>query len=218
VEISRRLLAAAPGSDHAEKLLIQILVATERWDEIRVLAERRLQRSADDTEALQLLIDANLRAGGDLGQAEVHLRQIIKSGKATANEYNDLAWLLLEQGRMDDEALDLGQRAATLSEYGAPYLHTLASLYVEKGRTAESYRILVQAIDARGNGTADPDDWYVFGRLAEQYGLPDVARKYYKRVSPPKSPAHEPMSTHSLALRRLATLGEEKKPVRRAAA
>jgi transglutaminase-like putative cysteine protease/Flp pilus assembly protein TadD len=217
LEITGRLLAASPGSDHAERLHIRALLALDRWDEIRTLAGKRLQRSADDTEALQMLVDADLRAG-DLNQAEARLREIVKSGKAKANDYNELAWLLLERGRVDDEALDLGQRAATLSEYRrAAYLHTLASLYAEKGRTAESYRILVQALDARGNDTAGPDDWYVFGRLAEQYGLPDVARKYYKRVSPPKSPAEEPMSTHALAVRRLAALGEEgKKPQSRA--
>lgn len=216
-EITGRLVAAAPGSDHAERLHVQALVALDRWDDIRALAERRLQRSADDAEALQLLIQADLRAG-DLNQAESRLRQVVKSGKATANDYNELAWLLLERGRVDDEALDFGQRAASLSDYQrAAYLHTLASLYAEKGRTAEAYRILVQSLDARANETAGPDDWYVFGRLAEQYGLPDVARKYYKRVAAPKSPEAEAMSTHALAARRLAALGdEEKKPQSRA--
>ncbi len=215
-EISGRLLASAPGSEHAETLHLAVLLAQDRWDEVRALAEKRLQRSPDDPEALQLLTDAALQAG-DLDQAETRLRRIIKSGKATANSYNELAWLLLEKGRVDDEALDLGQRAATLSEYqAAAYLHTLASLYAEKGRTAEAYRILVQSLDARANETAGPDDWYVFGRLAEQYGLPDVARKYYKRVPAPKSPAEEPMSTHALAARRLAALDGEKKAQTRA--
>jgi tetratricopeptide (TPR) repeat protein/transglutaminase-like putative cysteine protease len=209
-EITGRLLAAAPGSEHAAGLHLQALLALNRWDEIRALAEKRLQRSADDAEALGLLTEADLHAG-DLTQAEGRLRQIVKSGKAKANDYNELAWLLLERGRVDDETLDFGQRAATLSEYQrSAYLHTLASLYAEKGRTAEAYRILLQSIDARANETASSDDWYVFGRLAEQYGLPDVARKYYKRVPPPKSPADEPMSTHALAARRLAALDGEK--------
>ncbi|MFL6234730.1 MAG: DUF3857 domain-containing protein [Thermoanaerobaculia bacterium] len=215
-EISRRLLAAAPGSERAETLQSQALMTLGHWDEVRTLAGQRLQRSPDDLWALRLLVDADLRAG-DLGQAETGLRQIVKSGKATANDYNEIAWLLLERGRVDDETLDFGQRAASLSEYRqASYLHTLASLYAEKGRTAEAYRILVQSIDARANESAGPDDWYVFGRLAEQYGLPDVARKYYKKVAPPKSPEGEPMSTHALAARRLAALGEEKKPQSRA--
>ncbi len=216
-ETGRRLLAAAPASDRAERLQAQALVELGRWDDVRALAERRLQRLADDPWAVGMLIGGALRAG-DLGQAETRLRRTVKSGKATANDFNELAWLLLEQGRVDDETLDLGQHAATLSDYKhAAYLHTLASLYAEKGRTAEAYRILLQSIDARATETASPDDWYVFGRLAEQYGLPDVARKYYQRVPPPKSADGEPMSTHALAARRLAALGGgEKKPQSRA--
>jgi tetratricopeptide (TPR) repeat protein/transglutaminase-like putative cysteine protease len=216
-ETSRRLLAAAPGSERAEKLHAQALVALGRWVEIRALAERRLQRSADDPWALQLLVSDALHAQ-DLDQAEARLRQIVKSGKATANNYNQLAWLLLERGRVDDEALDFGQRAATLSDYKQwPALHTLACLYAEKGRTAEAYRIILQSIGAKPDETPGADDWYVFGRLAEQYGLPDVARKYYRKVTAPKSLDTEPMSTHALATRRLGALGEEKKPQRRAA-
>ena len=216
-EDSGRLSAAVPGSDSAERLHTVALVSLGRWDEVRALAERRLQRSADDPWALQLLSSDALHAR-DLDQAEARLRQIIKSGKAEASAYNELAWLLLERGRVDDETLDLGQRAATLSDYAQPpILHTLACLYAEKGRTAEAYRIIVQAISAKPDEAPGADDWYVFGRLAEQYGLPDVARKYYKKVTPPKSLEAGPMSTHTLAARRLGALGEEKKPQRRAA-
>ncbi len=216
-EDSGRLLAAAPSSDYAERLHTVALISLGRWDEVRALAERRLQRAADDPWALQLLSSDALHAR-DLDQAEARLRQIVKSGKAEASDYNELAWLLLERGRVDDEALDFGQRAATLSDYAQPpILHTLACLYAEKGRTAEAYRIIVQAIGAKPDEAPGADDWYVFGRLAEQYGLPDVARKYYRLVTPPKSLEAGPMSTHTLAARRLGALGEEKKPQRRAA-
>jgi predicted Zn-dependent protease len=210
-EAARRLLAAAPGSERAERLDAQALRALERWEAIHALAARRLQRSADDAWALELLTDEALHAH-DLAGAEARLRQIVQAGKATAHDYNSLAWLLLQRGRVDGEALDFGQRAATLSDYEQPtYLHTLASLYAEMGRPAEAYRIIVQSMGARPDEAPRPNDWYVFGRLAEHYGLPDVARRYYKRVVAPKSPLEEPMSTHALATRRLAALGDEKK-------
>ena len=216
-EASQRLLAASPDSERAEKLHARALLALGRWEEIRALAERHLQRSPDDGWALALLADAAVHAG-DLAGAEARLRQIVQSGKATANDFNSLAWLLLQRGRVNDEALDFGQRAATLSDYEQPmYLHTLASLYAEMGRTAEAYRIIVQSIAAKVDEAPDANDWYVFGRLAEQYGLPDVARKYYRKVAPPKIPQDEPMSTHALAVRRLAALGDEKKSQSRAA-
>ena len=85
----------------------------------------------------------------------------------------------LELGRVDDKTVEYGQRAATLSSYGASaYLHTLASVYAEMGKTAEAYRLILQSVDARAGGAPTSDDWYVFGRLAEHYGLPDVARGY----------------------------------------
>ncbi|HEY0513751.1 MAG TPA: DUF3857 domain-containing protein [Thermoanaerobaculia bacterium] len=216
-EASRRLLQEAPSSERAETLHARSLVALGRWDEVHALAGRRLQRAPDDEWALQLL-SAEAMHAHDLDGAEARLRQIVKTGKATADDYNALAWLLLQRGRADDEALDFGQRAATLSDYEQPtYLHTLAALYAEMGRTAEAYRIIVQSIGARPDEIPGSNDWYVFGRLAEHYGLPDVARKYYRRVSPPKSAQEEALSTHALATRRLAALGEEKRAQSRAA-
>jgi hypothetical protein len=120
--------------------------------------------------------------------------------------------MLLERGRLDDKTVDYGQRAATLSGYGnAASLHTLASIYADMGKTAEAYQVILQSLAARSDESPSSDDWYVFGRLAEHYGLPEVARKYYKRVKAPLTPAEEAMSTHALAARRLAALGEDKK-------
>jgi transglutaminase-like putative cysteine protease/Flp pilus assembly protein TadD len=214
-----RLLAAAPGSAPAERLAVRALVGLGRWDEIQALAARRLERSADDPWALELLADAALRRG-DLAAAEAPLRRLAASGQATAADYNSLAWLRLQLGRVDAEALDYAQRAAALTDYAEPeLLHTLAALYAELGRTPEAYRIAVQAVAARPDGSPTAGDWYVFGRLAESYGLPAAARRYYRLVAAPKLPGEEPMSTHALAARRLALLGpagDEKKPQARA--
>jgi hypothetical protein len=209
-DVCGRLLQAAPGSESAEGLYVMALSALKRWDEIRALAERRLQRSAGDEIALRLLAGAALESG-DFDGAEKQYSQLVEAGKANATDFNQLAWLLLERGRVDDKAVGYGQRAATLSGYGesAP-LHTLASLYAEMGKTPEAYQVILQSLAAKEGGEPDENDWYVFGRLAENYGLPDVARKYYKKVTPPADPAREPLSTHALAARRLAALGEAK--------
>jgi transglutaminase-like putative cysteine protease len=214
-----RLLAAAPASEAAERLAARALAGLRKWDEVRALAARRLERSADDPWALELLAGAAL-GRGDLAAAEAPLRQLVATGKATASDYNSLAWLRLQLGRVDAEALDYAQRAAALTDYAEPeLLHTLAALYAELGRTPEAYRIMVQAVAARPDGSPGAGDWYVFGRLAEAYGLPDAARGYYRRVAAPQLPGEEPMSTHALAARRLAVLGpagDEKKAQARA--
>jgi transglutaminase-like putative cysteine protease/tetratricopeptide (TPR) repeat protein len=214
-----RLLAAAPGSQAPERLAVRALEELGKWDEVRALGERRLERSADDPWARELLAEAALRRG-DPAAAEAPLRQLVASGQATASDYNSLAWLRLQLGRVDAEALDYAQRAAALTDYAQPeLLHTLAALYAELGRTPEAYRIVVQAVAARPDGSPAAGDWYVFGRLAESYGLPAAARRYYRLVAAPKLPGEEPMSTHALAARRLAVLGpagDEKKPQARA--
>src|SRR5947209_11704634 len=215
-KVSRRLLEAVPGSQRAADLHARALLQLGRWDEVRAVAERRLQRAPDDEWALHLLAEAALHAQ-DFDGAEQRFTRLVESGKATARDFNELAWLRLELGRTDDKTVEYGQRAATLSSYGnASHLHTLASIYAEMGKTAEAYRLILQSLAARNDEAPGADDWYVFGRLAEHYGLPDVARDYYKRVSPAASREEEAMSTHALVARRLATLGDTLKTAKTA--
>jgi transglutaminase-like putative cysteine protease/Flp pilus assembly protein TadD len=215
-KVSRRLLEAVPDSERADGVHTAALLHLDRWDEIRASAEQRLQRTPNDGPALHLLARDALHAN-DFDRAEQRFNQIVDAGKATANDFNELAWMRLELGRVDDKTLEYSQRATTLSSYGnAADLHTLASIYAEMGKTAEAYRLILQSLAARSDEAPASDDWYVFGRLAENYGLPDVAREYYKRVAPPAGQEPEALSTHALAARRLAALGDTAKAAKRA--
>jgi tetratricopeptide (TPR) repeat protein/transglutaminase-like putative cysteine protease len=210
------LAAARPDSAAAFALQAQALAGLARWEELGALAERRLQAHPEDPLALRTAARAAARRG-ELDTATALLRRVVDSGRESAADLNELAWLALVRGRPDDQAVEDAQRAATLSGYrDAASLHTLASLYVERGRPAEAYRIAVQSIEARPGASAtaagEPDagDWYVFGHLAESYGLPEVARRLYARVRPGKLEELDPLSTFRLAQARLAALGAVK--------
>ena len=210
---ARELTAARPDSPVAFALQARALAGLARWEELAALAEGRLRTHPEDAAALRVAAHAASRRG-DLDGAAARLRRIVDGGRESAGDLNQLAWLALVRGRPDDQAVEDAQRAAALSGYrDAAALHTLASLYVERGKPAEAYRIILQSIAARPAGAAaqpaEPEaaDWYVFGHLAESYGLPEVARRLYARVRPGKLEELDPLSTFRLAQARLAALG-----------
>lgn len=210
VEAVQRLTASHPDSERAYRLRIQGLSVLGRWDEVRRLAEERLVKLPDDVGALIDLSQA-AQYQGDVEAAYRHLQRVVDNDKANSFVFNNLAWQTLFLGKVDDQALALGQRAVALNDYtGSASLHTLAALYAEMGRTAEAHQLILQALEA-GSRAPGSDDWYVFGRLAEQYGLPEAARRYYSRVEPAKAGAAEATSTYKLARQRLAALGPEPK-------
>jgi transglutaminase-like putative cysteine protease len=213
---ARGLAEGRPDSAAAFALQARALAGLQRWAELAELADRRLQAHPDDAAALRTAAQAASRRG-DLDTAATLLHRVAGSGRESAGDLNELAWLALVRGRPDDQAIEDAQRAAALSGYrDAAALHTLASLYAERGRPAEAYRIIVQSIEARSAGAgakaAEPDaaDWYVFGHLAESYGLPEVARRLYARVRPGRPEEIDPLSTFRLAQARLAVLGAVK--------
>jgi tetratricopeptide (TPR) repeat protein len=207
LETVRRLETELPSSESSFGLEVGALATLGRWDEVTAAAGQRLQRSADDPKALAALALA-AQGRGDYDTTEQLLRRLAENGKATPAQLNQLAWLLLVRGRAGDEAIELAQRANSQSGYKSyPALHTLASLYAEVGKTAEAYKVILQALEAKDNGAPSASDWYVLGRLAEQYGLPDTARRLYARVGAPAEGEGEPLSSHHLAQLRLAALG-----------
>jgi hypothetical protein len=58
-------------------------------------------------------------------------------------------------------------------------------------------------------GADEPDDeeWYVFGRIAEQYGLLEEAEAMYRRLAKPKNEAVIADTSYGLAQRRLKAMG-----------
>ncbi|HEX6199413.1 MAG TPA: hypothetical protein VF150_04045, partial [Thermoanaerobaculia bacterium] len=80
-----------------------------------------------------------------------------------------------------------------------------ATVYAEVGHSGEAYKLVLQGIDQAPERSARSPDWYGFGRIAENYGLTEAAREYYRRVEAPEGEVH-PADTWFLAQRRLAAL------------
>jgi hypothetical protein len=60
--------------------------------------------------------------------------------------------------------------------------------------------------------------WYVLGRIAEQYGLNDVAIAAYQRVQKPEESWMDATDSWGLAQRRLAAIKAESRPTTQRAA
>lgn len=208
-----RALREDLGSSAMDDNLALALLRAGRRQELRALldeiAETEQRRILKLAAAALDEPDAAVRRPEEPKEAEVSLREPpSRAGEAGEDDLHALAWMALVRGRVDEQAVENAQRAAMLSGYkNSSILHTLAALYAELGRTAEAYQVILQALEAREEGRPEPDDWYVFGRLAEQYGLPEMARVYYERVK--KEPGEAgALSTYSLARRRLGVLGK----------
>ena len=201
-EAGERLLAAEPDSDLALTLTLAAYQALEDPEGLRRIARRRLERDPEDFRARIGLYEA-ATLEGDLETTLSILTELTEGSSATSTIYNNAAWYALIRGRPDEQALRWAQEAAERSGYQErSTLHTLASIYAERERPEEAYRVLLQGMEVTDE-PPDSADWYVLGRLAELYGLPEAARRYYERVERPDGKARLYDSAWALAQRRL---------------
>lgn len=205
-ETTLRLARTTPDSDVLYRAQLMSLIELQRWDDLRRIADARLAKVPDDLLGQNTLAELAVRKG-DFDEAERIFQRVLDSGKADADQYNEAAWIALFRGRVDERTMEMAQRAASLSEYqDYSILHTLATVYAEQGKSAEAYRVILQALEVKGGEPGVPD-WYVFGRLAEHYGLPEVARSYYEKAREGAKDDSNPMDSIHLVRKRLEALG-----------
>ena len=175
-------------------------------DAMRKLAETRLERLPEDPATLRLLANFALDARQDDVAAGYFATLRDLGGDALdAVSLNQWSWAMLFHQPLPDDTLDLAQEAAQGSQYADDgILHTLATAYAADGRPLEAHRVLLQAIELRPEGEIERQDWVTLGWIAEAYGMPESARRYYQMLEPEEDSG--PLDSWSLAQHRLAVL------------
>ena len=203
--VARRIAAVAPDSATAFLALAGTLTQNGNAEEAQKLAQARLQKLPNDPAAVRMLSRAAMQSG-DFESADKYVRQLIDRSDATAGDYNNVAWNALFTGKPLDRAIEDANQAVSLSGDWAS-VHTLAALYAEAGNSLEARTKLLECMDLAGREEPASVDWYVLGRIAENYGATDAALAAYKRVTKPK---HDSVgSTYALAQRRVQTIGKK---------
>jgi tetratricopeptide (TPR) repeat protein len=119
---------------------------------------------------------------------------------APAAAQNDPAWAAVVSGNVTQQTLDAALAASQAKPEDPVCLRTLAAVYAELGKTPDALEGLRRAVQLR-NDRLDDGDWYVLARIAEQYGLNDVAAGLYRKV--PLKPPGGGDDIHAAAQRRL---------------
>ncbi len=161
------------------------LWAMGRTDQLHAWVNLQLASDGLSSQAREMLALEASRIG-DFDTALKHLRLLSAQGNASSLGLNELAWIAVLFDTADESALQSALKAQKeLTDNEAAYLNTLAAVYAVMGKTNEALDTLYKCADARG-GEPQNADWCVLGRMAEQYGLNDVAVELYNKVSKPR--------------------------------
>ncbi|MGH9419249.1 MAG: tetratricopeptide repeat protein, partial [Thermoanaerobaculia bacterium] len=204
VPIAERLQAAYPDSDNAFSTLVFSLSLSGRTADADALAKKRLEKKPKDDEALRAL-SSNAANARDYASAAKYAERIVDELTPTQNDYNNAAWFELFVGNVTHAMENARRATAEESQTSAAALHTLATLYAETGKNIEARDALLRTLDKSRRDQPDSSDWYVLGRMAENYGVRDAALAAYKRVVKKEG---DGASVWELAQRRLAAMGK----------
>ncbi|WP_321476701.1 DUF3857 domain-containing protein [uncultured Paludibaculum sp.] len=209
--IATSLATDLPQSPEALAIAIRATYAAEGRTAGAALLTERVKVFHDDVMALRSAARIAMLFG-DTGSAISVERRIVDSGRGTSNDYNALAWLDLMAGQVTQATLDTANKGVMIGGAEATGLiHTTAAIAAELGKETEARGAILQRIKLLGSEEPDDDDWYVFGRIAEQYGLAADAAAYYRKLSKPGNDLMVPSSSYGLAQRRLKTMEARKK-------
>lgn len=203
LEVAERIEAGHKSAEEPRQSKLLALKALNRVEEFRKLEEQGRPKTNRSARAWAEGFAAAKRGDFDLSQKLLRSLADDPSAKPGPGVFNELAWnALFREEAPSDAALQDAQKANAATNYRtAEYLHTLATVYAELSQPVEARKFLMQAIEAR-DGKTENVDLYVLGRIAECYGLSEIAAAYYAQIVPDEAAN----STYNLAQRRLKRL------------
>ncbi|HTV08056.1 MAG TPA: DUF3857 domain-containing protein [Candidatus Aquilonibacter sp.] len=209
IAASKQLLDDEPDSVTALSLLgSAYAIKGDSKDWLAMLAPRLAKKPKDhdilfeQTRAYEL--------AGDWTSARKAAQAVLDSGKATANDYNNYAWMGLFDDHIGDAEVKAAQQSNMLSSNGNfADLHTLACVYAAAGKTTEARTVLDAAMYAGNITQPNGAVWYALGLLYEQYGVKGAALAAYRKVDAHEFDDHtfvDPAATYLLAQARIKAL------------
>jgi tetratricopeptide (TPR) repeat protein len=203
--ISEDLLRKLPGSTSALRLALRAAYGAGGEKEAGRITAAHLTRFKDDVGALRAVAVTAL-VFGDTDRSTAIEKQILDSGRGQATDYNQIAWADLMAGKVTNATLEIAKKGLLLGSNGTGLLHTLAAVQAELAKVSEARAALLQRMVSLGDDEPDDDDWYVFGRIAESYGLIQDATAMYRRLQRPRDDRTIPASSYALAQKRLKVI------------
>jgi tetratricopeptide (TPR) repeat protein len=205
--LATSLLKALPQSPAALSLALRAAYAAGGRSAANAILSANLQRFTQDVEGLRSAATIAM-IFGDTERSGALEKQIVDSGRGTANDFNQIAWGDLMAGKVTAATLESANRGMLIANnQSTGLMHTLAAVYAELGKESDARATLLQRMAALKAAEPDDDDWYVFGRIAEQYGLQDAAAGMYRRLARPANELAIPASSYALARKRLQAMG-----------
>ncbi len=200
VAAAQRFEQRKSDAELSYQLNASALAKAGRWEDVAALAKTRLAANPREETGLRTLAMIGMHEGSAADVVRL-LGELDAAGTVNPADLNNLAWATLFLPEPDARAAGWAQRAAQSGSAAA--LHTAATVYARSGKTAEAYKLLLQSIGAT-NRPPRNDDWLVMGAIAESYGLPEVAKAFYRRV---EGKPGDGLAAQELAARHLLALG-----------
>jgi hypothetical protein len=205
--IAADLLQQFPQSSTALGMAVHAAYAADGRTGGRAVIDANQTRFAQDPSALRVLAFFAM-VFDDVERSSDINRGIISSGRANVGDYNQLAWGDLMIDKVTATTLETVNKGMVLagSRPASGLMHTAAAVNAVLGKPSDARTTILERLKVDGSPEPTDSDWYVFGLIAEQYGLRDEAVAMYRKVTRPESEAGLSSTSYALAQRRLEAL------------